>query len=132
MYDPTRSSDERMNLHMPESDFDYALLRQISDQPSASQRSLASRLGVSVGKVNYCLHALVDRGWIKVGNFKRSDNKWAYTYLLTPRGAVAKLKLAHDFLEFKEREFERLQAELVALRNELARKSPEALNEPDF
>lgn len=111
---------------MPESDIDYELLRQISDQPAASQRSLATRLGVSVGKVNYCLRALVDKGWVKAKNFQRSDNKWAYTYLLTPRGAIAKLQLAHEFLKRKERDFERLQQEIVALRIELMSKHPDA------
>ena len=94
---------------MPQDDLDYELLRQITDEPAASQRGLATRLGVSVGKVNYCLRALVDKGWVKANNFRRSDNKWAYAYLLTPRGASAKLRLAHDFLAHKEREFERLQ-----------------------
>ena len=104
---------------MPESDLDYELLRQITDQPAASQRGLAARLGVSVGKVNYCLRALVDKGWVKANNFRRSDNKWAYAYLLTPRGASAKVRLAQAFLARKEQEFERLQHEIVALRHEL-------------
>jgi EPS-associated MarR family transcriptional regulator len=72
---------------MPENDLDYELLRQIVERPTASQRGLAVRLGVSVGKVNYCLRALVDKGWVKANNFRSSDNKLAYAYLLTPRGA---------------------------------------------
>jgi EPS-associated MarR family transcriptional regulator len=100
-------------------DFQYALMRQIIDQPDASQRSLATRLGVSVGKVNYCLRALVDKGWIKAANFRRSDHKWAYAYLLTPRGASAKMRLARDFLAMKEREYERLNHEIALLRSEL-------------
>ena len=100
-------------------DFDYELLRLITNQPIASQRGLASRMGVSVGKINYCLQALVDKGWIKANNFRRSDNKWAYTYLLTPRGASAKVRLARAFLAHKEQEFERLQTEIAALRGEL-------------
>ena len=72
---------------MPGNDFDYALLREITEQPRASQRGLAGRLGVSVGKVNYCLRALVDKGWVKADNFRRSDHKWAYAYVLTPSGA---------------------------------------------
>ena len=111
---------------MPNDDLDYELLRQITDQPAASQRGLAARLGVSVGKVNYCLRALVDRGWVKANNFRRSDNKWAYAYLLTPRGANAKLRLAHDFLARKELEFERLQHEIASLRIELEDRSQEA------
>ncbi len=104
---------------MPDNDLDYELLRQITDEPTASQRGLAARLGVSVGKINYCLRALVDKGWVKANNFRRSDNKLAYAYLLTARGASAKVLLAREFLEHKEREFERLQTEIAALRNEL-------------
>lgn len=100
-------------------ELDYELLRQLAEQPVAGQRGLASRLGVSVGKVNYCLRALVDKGWVKADNFRRSDNKWAYAYLLTPHGVTAKMQLAHAFLERKEREFERLQHEIAALRSEL-------------
>ncbi|CAM5783044.1 MarR family EPS-associated transcriptional regulator [Rhizobacter fulvus] len=103
---------------MPD-DFQYELMRQITDQPDASQRNLAARLGVSVGKVNYCLRALVDKGWVKADNFRRSDNKWAYAYLLTPRGASAKVRLTRDFLARKEGEFERLQVEIAKLRGEL-------------
>jgi EPS-associated MarR family transcriptional regulator len=108
---------------MPDNDLDYELLRQIADQPVASQRGLAVRLGVSVGKVNYCLRALVDKGWVKARNFRRSDNKWAYAYLLTPHGASAKLRLAQAFLTRKELEFERLQHEIAVLRSELKDKA---------
>jgi MarR family transcriptional regulator, temperature-dependent positive regulator of motility len=99
---------------MPDNDLDYELLRHITDAPAASQRGLASRMGVSVGKLNYCLRALVDKGWVKA-------NKWAYAYLLTPRGASAKLRLAKNFLARKEQEFERLQSEIASLRSELER-----------
>ena len=104
---------------MPENDLDYELLRQITDQPTASQRGLAARLGVSVGKVNYCLRALVDKGLVKVNNFRRSDNKWAYVYLLTSRGTSANVRLAHDFLAHKKHEFERLQHKIATLRSAL-------------
>jgi EPS-associated MarR family transcriptional regulator len=109
---------------MPNDDFDFRLLQHLTDKPAASQRGLAAQLGVSVGKVNYCLRALVARGWVKADNFRRSDRKWAYAYLLTPSGARAKLKLTRDFLDIKEREFERLQSEISALRNELRQKEP--------
>ena len=119
-YHPHRSTLERTRLVMPENDLDYELLRQITDQPTASQRGLAARLGVSVGKINYCLRALVDKGWVKANNFRRSDNKLAYAYLLTPRGASAKVQLAHDFLARKEREFDCLQREIAELRSAIA------------
>lgn len=108
---------------MSGNNFDFELLKQISDQPVSSQRGLATKLGVSVGKVNYCLRALVDKGWLKANNFRRSDNKWAYAYLLTPRGVSAKAMLAKDFLAQKEREFERLQREIATLRGEHAQDS---------
>ena len=98
---------------------DYELLRHLSSQPSASQRRLATGLGVSVGKLNYCLRALVDKGWVKASNFRRSDNKWAYAYLLTPSGVSAKIQLTRDFLTRKEQEFEQLQAEITMLRNDV-------------
>lgn len=103
----------------PLHDLDYALLSEIAEQESTSQRVLADRLGVSVGKVNYCLRAVVDRGWVKVNNFRRSDNKWGYAYLLTPSGVSAKLGLAKAFLERKELEFEQLQIQIASLRQEV-------------
>jgi EPS-associated MarR family transcriptional regulator len=104
---------------MPTRNFDYELLRHLADEPAVGQRGLAERMGVSVGKVNYCLRAMVDKGWVKANNFRRSDNKLAYVYLLTPTGASAKLRLTRDFLARKEQEFERLQHEIAALRDEM-------------
>src|SRR6187397_1514880 len=100
-------------------DLDYHLLRQIAGHASTNQRDLAQRMGVSVGKINYCLRAVIDRGWVKVNNFRRADNKWAYAYLLTANGARAKARLAHAFLDRKEQEFEQLQREIRTLRDEL-------------
>jgi MarR family transcriptional regulator, temperature-dependent positive regulator of motility len=105
---------------MPPENTSLELLRQIESGEGTSQRDLASKMGVSVGKVNYCLRALVDKGWIKAKNFRRADNKWAYIYLLTPSGANAKLQLTRDFLSRKEREFEALQSEIRMLRHEIA------------
>lgn len=104
---------------MSRDDMHYELLKQLTKEPAASQRGLASRMGVSVGKVNYCIRSLIDKGWLKANNFRRSDNKLAYAYLLTPKGAAAKLRLTRDFLTRKEREYEALQIELAALRSEL-------------
>ncbi|MEO7887218.1 MarR family EPS-associated transcriptional regulator [Polaromonas sp.] len=96
----------------------YYLLCQLTDEPAASQRSLAERFGVSLGKVNYCLRALVDKGLVKASNFKRSDNKLAYAYVLTPAGLEEKSRLTKAFLQRKLVEFEVLQAEIAALRQE--------------
>lgn len=112
-------------------DFQYKLLRHLTQEPSSTQRTLAARLGVSVGKVNYCIRALVDRGWLKAKNFRRSDNKLAYAYFLTPTGAAAKLRLTAEFLARKQREYEDLEREIALLRTELtddAGKSPTPLH----
>ena len=97
----------------------YYLLCQLADEPAASQRNLAQRFGVSLGKVNYCLRALVDKGLVKANNFKRSDNKLAYAYVLTPVGLEEKSRLTRDFLQRKLAEFESLQEEIEALRREV-------------
>jgi EPS-associated MarR family transcriptional regulator len=97
----------------------YYLLCQLTDEPAASQRNLAQRFGVSLGKVNYCLRALVDKGLVKANNFKRSDNKLAYAYVLTPAGLEEKSRLTRDFLQRKLAEFESLQEEIEALRREV-------------
>ena len=104
---------------MPGNKLDYELLQQIATQTSASQRGRAVRLGVSVGKVNYCLRALVDKGWVKASNFRRSDNKLGYAYSLTPSGVSAKLHLTRDFLARKKQEFEQLRGEIINLSSEL-------------
>lgn len=85
-----------------------------------SQRELSRALGLSLGKTHYLLHALLDKGLLKVRNFKRNDNKLAYAYLLTPAGLGAKLALTRRFLTRKEAEFEALQATIASLREELA------------
>jgi EPS-associated MarR family transcriptional regulator len=103
---------------MPSQDLPYHLLRQLTNQPAASQRSLAMSLGVSLGKVNFCLRALVDKGWVKANNFRRSDNKLAYAYVLTPAGIEEKGRLTKHFLQRKLEEFEVLQHEIEALLHE--------------
>ena len=99
-------------------DVRYELLRQLNLEPAASQRSLATRMGVSVGKVNYCLRALVHKGLVKANNFRRSDNKLAYAYVLTPAGIEEKAELTHNFLQRKMAEFEKIQREIDELRRE--------------
>ena len=99
----------------------YQLLRQLTNEPAASQRSLATRLGVSLGKLNFCLKALVDKGWVKANNFRRSDNKLAYAYVLTPSGIEEKGRLTRYFLQRKLGEFEALQQEIESLRREESR-----------
>lgn len=92
---------------------------QLIHEPVSSQRGLAERFGVSLGKVNYCLRALIDKGLIKASNFRRSDNKWAYAYVLTPAGLEEKSRLTKVFLHNKLIDFEVLQQEIEALKREL-------------
>jgi EPS-associated MarR family transcriptional regulator len=96
------------------------LLRQLTESPDLSQRELASRLGLSLGKTNYCLRALIDKGWVKVNNFRNSQNKLAYAYVLTPSGLRAKGNATTEFLRRKQVEFENLEREIAALRREVA------------
>jgi EPS-associated MarR family transcriptional regulator len=96
----------------------YKLLRLLQLNPSMSQRDAAHELGVSLGKVNYCLRALVRKGWIKARNFKNSQNKSAYMYLLTSRGLEQKAALTVRFLGVKLREYEALRGEIEQMRRE--------------
>lgn len=84
-----------------------------------SQRDLARDLGVSLGGVNYCVNALIDQGSIKVENFRASDNKIRYAYILTPEGLAEKGRLTARFLKRKMREYEALKAEIEGLKNEV-------------
>ena len=101
-------------------DLNFRVLRLLQDKPEASQRELADELGVSHGKMNYCLNALIDKGLVKLGNFQNSQHKLKYVYLLTPAGIAEKAKLTGRFLQRKVAEYERLKAEIEALRAEQA------------
>ena len=94
------------------------ILRHIETNPEASQRQLAKNLGVSVGKVNYCLKALIDKGFVKAGNFKRSANKLSYLYLLTPSGIEEKANLTVRFLKSKIMEHEKITQEIEQLKRD--------------
>ncbi len=96
-------------------------MKAVSEAPTASQRSLARTLGISLGKTNFLLRALLEKGFVKAENFRRSDNKLAYLYLLTPSGAANKAKLTQAYLQRKEEEYMRLQEEIARLRSEIAR-----------
>ena len=97
-----------------------AVLRLLEQRPDMSQRELSEVLGLSLGKTHYVLHSLLDRGLVKAGNFRRSGNKLAYAYVLTPSGLREKLRLTRAFLSRKEAEFEQLQFTIASLRHELA------------
>ena len=95
------------------------VLRQIEANPEVTQRELAKELGVSLGKVNYCLKALVQRGLVKAKNFKNSKNKSAYIYVLTPKGIEEKSRITLRFLKRKKAEYESLKTEIDQLSSQL-------------
>jgi EPS-associated MarR family transcriptional regulator len=91
------------------------ILRDISKNPGISQRELASKNGISLGKVNYAISALIEKGYIKIQNFKGSKNKRNYMYILTPKGMYEKTKQASNYLKWKMAEYERIKREIVDL-----------------
>jgi EPS-associated MarR family transcriptional regulator len=103
---------------MSDQSISYDLLKVLETTSGLSQRALAKRLGVSLGKVNFCLKALVEKGYLKVNNFRNSENKLAYAYLLTPRGIEQKTCMTVEFLQIKLREYERLRDEIEELTRE--------------
>lgn len=99
-------------------------LRVLAARPELSQRQLSQALGLSLGKTHYVLHALLDKGLVKIENFRRSDNKLAYAYLLTPKGLTTKLQLTRSFLTRKEAEFKLLRTTIARLRQEVRPVAP--------
>jgi EPS-associated MarR family transcriptional regulator len=97
----------------------FKVLRALEQQPDLSQRQLADMLGVSLGKANYLLRALLDKGLLKARNFRNSRNKLAYAYLVTPRGLAEKTALTRGYLERKSQEYEALRGEIDKLKLEL-------------
>jgi EPS-associated MarR family transcriptional regulator len=101
----------------------YRVLKLIEENPHITQRQLANELGVSLGKANYCLKALLEKGWIKANNFKNNKNKIAYAYLLTPSGVEAKARLTLSFLRRKVKEYHSLKREIEELKHDVAKAS---------
>jgi EPS-associated MarR family transcriptional regulator len=95
------------------------LLRLLETRSEFSQRDLARKLGTSLGKVNFCLNALIDKGWVKVRNFRNNQNKLGYAYVLTPRGIENKAIITVHFLRRKIAEYESLKADIEQLRREV-------------
>lgn len=100
----------------------YRLLKLLEANPELSQRQLAQALGISVGKVNFCLNALIERGLVKARNFRNSRNKLAYMYFLTPAGFEEKARVSLRYLKQKLQEYETLRSEIEELQSE-ARKT---------
>ena len=87
----------------------------LQENPDVTQREIAQRLGVSASGLNYCLNALIDKGYLKVQNFSQSKNKFGYIYVLTPKGVMEKITLTSKFLERKQAEYNALRAEIESL-----------------
>ena len=101
---------------MNNKDIHLDLLRKLESNPRRTQRELSQEMGVSLGKVNYCMKKLIEKGWIKLTNFSNNPNKVSYIYLLTPKGIEQKARLTFTFLEIKLEEYEVLQNEISKLK----------------
>ena len=104
---------------MHKSDIDYLILKILKDNPKITQRQLSKELGLSLGRTNYVIHALIDKGWVKFSNFRRSDNKLAYLYALTPEGIANKSLLAQNFFIRKSKQYNKLKEEIKMLEKEI-------------
>ena len=98
----------------------FRVLRMLQENPDMTQREIAEKLGISTSGLNYCLKALIDKGWVKVQNFSQSKNKFGYIYVLTPQGIAEKALLASRFLKRKMAEYEQLQSEIEDLKLEMS------------
>ena len=104
---------------MSKQELEYKVLRWLEKNPNITQRQLAKELGVSLGKTHYLISSLIKVGWVKLDNFKRSDNKMGYVYLLTPKGVNEKAKITKTFLVRKENEYQQLKHEIEQLKSEV-------------
>jgi EPS-associated MarR family transcriptional regulator len=100
------------------------IIREINRSPEMTQRELSSRLGISLGKVNFLINALIRKGFVKVENFKKSSNKTAYLYCLTPRGIEEKGRMTYLFIKRKMTEYEQLEQEIRQLQEEVRKSAP--------
>ena len=98
----------------------HKLFTLLEHDPNLSQRELAREMGISLGKTNYCLKGLMERGWLKAHNFKNSNNKIAYAYILTPTGISEKAKITARYLKRKVHEYEALKIEIEKLRQQVS------------
>jgi len=106
---------------MVNQELEYRILKLLEKQPDLTQRQLSEELGVSLGKTHYLVKSLIDVGWVKLDNFQRSNSKWGYAYLLTPKGIVEKAAITARFLIRKQREYNELQQEIAQLQEEVKR-----------
>lgn len=104
---------------MNNKDIRLDLLRKLEENPNYTQRELSKEMGVSLGKVNYCMKKLIEKGLVKLSNFSHNENKASYIYLLTPKGFENKSKLTIEFLKIKIKEYEILQEEIAILKQDI-------------
>jgi EPS-associated MarR family transcriptional regulator len=97
----------------------FNVLRILEKKPDLTQRQLSQKLGISLGKTHYLVRSLIDVGWVKISNFKRSNNKIGYAYLLTPKGMMEKAAITSDFLVRKQLEYENLRDEIRQLQQDI-------------
>lgn len=109
-------------------EYRYKILKILEANPEISQRDLARKLDISLGRVNFCLKALIEKGLLKATNFKNSQNKLAYMYLLTPSGIEEKSAITARFLKIKMQEYAALEAEIDQLRREALQANKQQLN----
>ena len=100
-------------------DLQFQVLRRLQEEPGVSQRSLAREFNISLGSINFCFRALMEKGWVKMHNFSQSKHKLGYVYLLTPSGIAEKSRLTASFLKRKVAEYEALREEIDRLKSEL-------------
>ena len=105
----------------------FLIMRILHENPDTTQRELAAQLGISLGGLNFCLGALIKKGFVKMSNFQKSKNKFKYVYFLTPRGISEKVILTSEFLQRKMEEYEALKVQIKSLKAEVESISPKAL-----
>lgn len=108
---------------MDNQELKYRALKMLHKHPNYSQRRMARELGISLGKTHYLIKSLIDVGCVKLGNFQKSDSKWSYAYLLTPKGVTEKAAITLQFLNRKKQEYNDLQVEIAQLQDEIKKLS---------
>lgn len=110
-----------MNKTDSKEDTKFRILRVLHEQPHITQREIASHIGISLGGVNYCLRALANKGMVEIKNFRNSNSKVGYAYMLTPKGIAEKTALTTQFLKRKTEEYKVLKAEIETLKEEISK-----------
>jgi EPS-associated MarR family transcriptional regulator len=117
---PLRTKPSNKQMPQKIQEIHLKVLRHLEENPEVSQRELAAELGISLGKANYCLKALINKGLIKASNFKNNANKRAYLYVLTPKGIETKARVSVSFLRRKIEEYDALKLEIEQLKTEIS------------